>query len=134
MKKSSSKKTETAIAGRPRVTSAAVARANEYQIILKAHPAGGFVGSAVEMPLVISHAKDEMACLAETRRALAEAVAHILESGRHAPAPAAEHKREVQLNIRLTADERLRIQEKARLAGIRSLSDYVRRAALRGVG
>lgn len=122
------------VIGRPRVNTAAIALASEYQIILKTHPRGGFVGCAVEMPLVLSHGKDEMTCLAATRHALAETIAHILESGERPPAPADEHKREVQLNIRLTADERIRIQEKARQAGFRSLSDYVRRAALRGVG
>lgn len=111
-----------------------MALANEYQIILKAHPRGGFTGCAVEMPLVFAHADGELECLAATRKALAEAVAHLLETGGRPPAPADEHKREVQLNIRLTADERIRIQEKARQAGFRSLSDYVRRAALRGVG
>lgn len=90
------------------------------------------MGSSVEMPLVIAHGVTEAACLRATREAHEIAVAELISSGQHPPAPADGRKREVQINIRLTADERVRIQEQARQAGFRSLADYVRRAALRG--
>jgi predicted RNase H-like HicB family nuclease len=105
-----------------------------YRLLITPRPDGEFTGCAVEMPLVIGRGKTEAACIADTRDALAQTVASYLERGETPPAPATDAKREVQLNIRLTPDERLRIEERARLAGFRSLADYVRRAALRGTG
>lgn len=128
MKKATSKKTES------KHLEAATELAARYRLVVTAHPKGGFVGSSVEMPLVLGHGKTEAECLRDTREALVASVAHLLETGERPPAPAHEGKREVQINIRLTSDERVRIEEQARQAGFRSISDYVRRAALRGVG
>jgi len=58
------------------------------------------------------------------------AVATLLESGEHPPAPARDGNREHQMNIRLTAEEKLALEAAARQRGFRSVSDYVRHAAL----
>lgn len=107
--------------------------ASQYRLLLSSHGAKGFVGSSVEMPLVLGYGKTEAVCVVDTRAAIVMTIAHMLEKGETPPSPAIEGKREVQLNIRLTPDERMRIQEKARQAGFRSIADFMRRAALRGV-
>ena len=57
-----------------------------------------------------------------------------LEDDERPPSPAASGKRETQVNIRLSADEKLRLEEAARKAGFRSLSDFMRSTALSQAG
>jgi predicted RNase H-like HicB family nuclease len=113
---------------------AAAEIAGRYRLVIEARPGGGFAGSAVEMPLVLASGKTVAACFEATRAALVASVQVLLEDGLEPPAPASESKREIQFNIRLTIDEKARIEERARVAGFRSVSDYVRRSALRGTG
>jgi predicted RNase H-like HicB family nuclease len=134
MKKAGSKKTKTDWAPSPE----AMKIASEYRVQISKHPShragAGFVGRSVEMPLVFGKGDTASACFESTLHALAATVQTMLDDGLKPPTPAAEGKREVQLNIRLTTDERVRIEEQARQAGFRSISDYIRRAALRGTG
>lgn len=83
------------------------------------------------MPTVMADGKTIEACIAELKEALTFAVATMLEMGDKPPMPASAGKREQQVNIRLTADERMRIEEAARQAGFRSVSDFIRAAALK---
>jgi len=108
--------------------------ASLYRLVIESRPGGGFAGCAVEMPLVLGSGKTEAACVADTRAALIASVEALLDAGMNTPAPASESKREIQFNIRLTIDEKMRIEERARIAGFRSVSDYIRRSALRGTG
>jgi len=71
------------------------------------------------------------ACYTETIELLVSALATMLEMGDKPPLPASAGKREQQVNIRVTADERMRIEEAARQAGFRSVSDFIRAAALK---
>lgn len=105
--------------------------ASQYGVVIRREPDSGFVGEAVELPFNVGVGATPEECLRETREILVSAIAVMLERGQRPPSPASEQRREVQLNIRLTADERLRLQEAARQAGFRSISDYVRSAALR---
>lgn len=107
--------------------------AARYSLVITPHPSGGFSGSSVEMPLVFGRGASEAQCALDVRQAVAHTIDSLRESGEPVPAPALLDRREVQVNIRLTPDERFRIREKARVAGFRSISDYMRRAALRGV-
>lgn len=70
------------------------------------------------------------ACARETLRATVAAVATMLERGERPPSPASEGKREAQINIRVTAEEKLALEESARREGFRSVSDFIRNAAL----
>lgn len=54
----------------------------------------------------------------------------MLEDGEQPPAPASDEKRTAQLNVRLTKGEKFRIEQAARQAGVRGISDFVRYAAL----
>ncbi len=106
--------------------------ASSYRLTFEADPDVGYLGSSVELPGVFADGKTIEACARETLEALTTTVATLLETGQRPPSPASEGKREQQVNIRLTADERLRIEEAARVEGFRSVSDYIRAAALRG--
>ena len=64
------------------------------------------------------------------RESLTTAVATILESGQVPPSPASEQKRSEQINIRVTAEEKLLLEEAARSRGFRGLGDFVRSASL----
>jgi hypothetical protein len=69
-------------------------------------------------------------CVQATRQALTTAVATLLESGQIPPSPASEHKRSEQINIRVTPEEKLLLEEAARSRGFRGIGDYVRSTTL----
>jgi uncharacterized protein (DUF1778 family) len=54
----------------------------------------------------------------------------MIESGQTPPAPASENKRTEQINVRLTPEEKLTLEEAARSKGYRGISDFVRSASL----
>ncbi|MEM8782534.1 MAG: hypothetical protein AAGE65_06700 [Planctomycetota bacterium] len=95
---------------------------------------GSYFGRTLEMPLVMADGESPEACLKNTMEATTLAVAAHLEGGERPPLPVSEQKRTAQLNVRLTADEKLRIEEAARAAGFRGVSDFVRTAALNQAG
>jgi predicted RNase H-like HicB family nuclease len=103
--------------------------ADSYQIVL--HREGGlYYGRGLELPTAMNHGKTADACVEATREILTTAVAYMLESGQAPPAPASENKRTEQVNIRLTPEEKLRLEEAARSKGFRGVSDFVRSASL----
>jgi len=106
--------------------------AESYQIILQEED-GEFYGRGLELPNVMDDGKTPDECVRNTRKALAVAVAHLLESGQAVPSPASENKRTEQLNIRLTQEEKLLLEEAARAKGFRGISDFVRSTTLAGV-
>lgn len=91
---------------------------------------GGFVGSSVELPFVMADGPTREECLAATEGALVAAVATLLERGETPPSRASEGKREQQINLRVSAHEKFLLEEAARKAGFRSVSDFIRTAAL----
>ncbi len=102
--------------------------------MISEHPEGGYFGQSVEMPGVLGRGDTEIECLKDMRDALTETILVTYEEGEEPPTPASEGKRDVQFNLRFTADERIRIEERARIAGFTSVADYIRRAALRYTG
>ena len=108
--------------------------AEHYRIVLEQSPKHGYIGHAVEMPLVFADGKNIAVCGDSLREVLTIAVATMLESGQRPPMPASAGRRQRQLNIRLTEDENMRLEEAARQQGFRGVSDYVRFAALSRVG
>ncbi len=98
-----------------------------YRIVLE--PAkNGLRASSIEMPTVVVHGATAEECLKEIKESLAIGVACMLEWGKTPPGTGG--RRTAQVNVRLTYDEKLRLEEAARDAGFRGLSDYVRHAAL----
>ncbi|MBX3317663.1 MAG: ribbon-helix-helix protein, CopG family [Phycisphaeraceae bacterium] len=105
--------------------------AARYRLVIAPEQGVGYLGRTIELPYVMADGPTINACAEATLEATALAIATALEAGDHPPEPASEGKRELQLNIRLTSDEKSRLDEGARQAGFRNLSDFVRAAALR---
>ena len=104
--------------------------AQGYRLVLEPDPEVGFIGRGLELPTVFADAPTAEQCVEATWAALTAAVATMLEMGLRPPAPAARGARQAQINVRLTAEEKLLIEESSRRAGFRGVSDYVRAAAL----
>jgi len=64
------------------------------------------------------------------RDALAVAVGYMIEEGQKPPAPAQAGTRTKQVNVRLTAEEKVLLETTAKQKGFQGLSDFVRAAAL----
>jgi predicted RNase H-like HicB family nuclease len=107
--------------------------ADQYQIIIQ-HEDGEYYGRGLEMPHVMNDGRTPDDCVEATRKALTAAVAYLLESGGVPPSPASRNKRTEQINVRVTPGEKIQLEEAARSAGFRGLSDFVRAASLKSVG
>ncbi len=81
----------------------------------------------------MSDGRDVAACVRNVLEATTLCVAIMLERGERPPQPADDHRREQQLNIRLSAFEKANLETMAAAQGFRSVSDYVRFAALNKV-
>ena len=95
---------------------------------------GSWIGSAVELPNVLAQAESDTACLAKTREALAMAVAFLEHHKLPVPRPCRTPKRDKQVNIRVSAEEKLALDARARAEGFRSASDFLRAAAFSILG
>lgn len=108
----------------------AVVLAAQYRLILDATEEGGYVGSAIELPTVLAEGKTADECVESTKRALAVAAATMIEAGHRPPVPARRGRRQVQINVRLTPDEKFILEDAARRLGFKGISDFVRAVAL----
>ena len=100
-----------------------------YRIVLNFEE-GEWYGHGLEIPTAFGEGRTAVAAVADTRRALATAVAYMLEKGERPPAPAREGNRSVQVNVRLTAEEKALLESRAKARGFRGLSDFIRAAVL----
>jgi predicted RNase H-like HicB family nuclease len=107
--------------------------ADRYQVVLHCDE-GHWYGRGLELPNVFGDGKTVGRCIAETRTALCGAVAWMLEEGRKPPHPARETTRTRQVNVRLTAEEKLVLESTAKRRGFKGLGDFLRAAALEAVG
>jgi predicted RNase H-like HicB family nuclease len=103
--------------------------ADSYRIILS-HEGGLYYGRGLELPDAMNHGRTPDECVRATRDILTTAVAYMLENGETPPSPAGENKRTEQINIRLTPEEKLLLEETARSKGFRGISDFVRSVSL----
>ena len=101
-----------------------------YRLVIEPNDDVGFIGCTAEMPFVMADAEDIAGCVAATREATIAAVATMLEADQRPPSPASDGRRETQLNVRLTVDEKQALDAAAMRLGFRSVSDFVRTAAL----
>lgn len=106
------------------------ALAEQYRLVIERNDDGGFVGHALEFPTAMGDGANLAECGKAVVESLTVAVATMLEAGERPPMPASAGRRQRQLNIRLTEEENLRLEEAARQQGFRGVSDYVRFAAL----
>lgn len=106
--------------------------AQRYRLLLEVNGRGAYVGSALELPRVIASGATPNECEHETRELLTAAVATLLQAGKTPPPPCSLQRRDEQINIRVSSEEKVRLEAVARQNGFRSVSDYIRRRALEG--
>jgi len=111
------------------VTAKARAITQVYQVIVACED-GHWYGRGLEMPRVFGDGKTANQCIENTREALTVAVAYLLEEGQRPPTPAADGRRTMQVNVRLTAEEKALLEVTAQRKGFSGLSDFVRAAAM----
>lgn len=102
--------------------------ASGYQFVIRPSGTLGYVGRTLELPLVLADGGNPEECLKATMFAVETAVATMLENGQTPPVTTS--RRVEQINIRLTSEEKLLLEEECRRKGFRGLSDFVRTAAL----
>jgi predicted RNase H-like HicB family nuclease len=116
----------------PQILQRAKSIAAEYQIILWKEE-GHFYGRGLELPTVFGDGKTPDQCEQSTRKSLEVGVAYLIERHMPVPPPASAKQRTEQVNVRLTAEEKLLLEEAARVKGFRGISDFVRSASLASV-
>jgi predicted RNase H-like HicB family nuclease len=104
--------------------------AEQYRIILEPDEDAGYIGHPLELPGCYDDGKTPDECVANVIDAATTLVAYMFEEGRTPPVPATEAKRTEQINVRLTEEEKLRIEAAAKRDGFRGISDFVRAAAI----
>jgi predicted RNase H-like HicB family nuclease len=107
--------------------------AADYRIVLEKNERLGFIGSSVELPTVFADAKTPEKCYKATQEALMVAVATMIECGQRPPQPASAGRRTEQVNVRLTAEEKLLFANAAMNLGFKGISDFIRNTALNNV-
>jgi predicted RNase H-like HicB family nuclease len=112
----------------PVIWSEAERLTRQYQVVLHCEE-DHWYGRGLELPKVFADGATANECVAETRNAMQGVVAFLIESGKSPPAPANEGARKQQVNVRLTAEERLLFESAARRKGFAGLSDFFRSAA-----
>lgn len=105
----------------------------DYRIILERNDRLGYIGSSVEIPTVFADGETPDKCYRATQEALMVAVATMVESGQKPPAPSSSGNRTVQVNIRLTAQEKLLLANEAVKLGFKGISDFIRSSALQSI-
>ncbi|MFZ2148892.1 MAG: type II toxin-antitoxin system HicB family antitoxin [Sedimentisphaerales bacterium] len=105
----------------------------DYRIILERNERLGFIGSSVELPTVFADAKTPENCYKAAEDALMVAVATMIECGQRPPQPASAGRRTEQVNVRLTAEEKLLFANAATNLGFKGISDFIRSTALNSV-
>jgi predicted RNase H-like HicB family nuclease len=113
----------------PEIMERARAIARQYQVIVS-NDAGQWFGRGLELPRVYGDGKTVNQCIENTREALVVAVAVMQEAGEHPPTPATEGRRTMQVNVRLTAEEKALFEVTAKRKGYSGISDYLRAAAI----
>jgi predicted RNase H-like HicB family nuclease len=103
--------------------------ARKYEVIMSFEN-GEWYGRGLEMPNVFGDGKTPDECVRNTQDGLISAVAHLLERGDVVPAPASEHRRTEQVNIRLTVEEKAILGASAKSKGFQGLADFIRTKAL----
>jgi predicted RNase H-like HicB family nuclease len=104
-----------------------------YRLVIQPAEGVGLMGRSVELPGVMAGGKTHEECVRAVVMATETAVATLLEMGEKPPAPASARKRTEQINIRLTSEEKLLLEEESERKGFRGVSDFVRAAVLNQV-
>jgi predicted RNase H-like HicB family nuclease len=103
--------------------------ADKYQIVLACEE-GHWYGRSLELSNVFGDGDTAEQCINDTREALYGAVACMLEQELKPPAPARIGRRTHQVNIRVTAEEKLLLETAAKRKGYTGLSDFIRASVI----
>jgi predicted RNase H-like HicB family nuclease len=104
--------------------------AKTYHLVLEEHDRLGFTASCVELPTVFADGKSANECVRTIQKALTYAIATMIELGNTPPKPFSDEKRDAQVNIRLTYEEKVLLSGVSKNRGFRGLSDFVRTSVL----
>ncbi len=113
----------------PAVLAKARTLAERYQVVLSCEE-GHWYGRGLELSRVFGDGKTAEAAVTDTRQALTAAVATLVEQGQRPPAPAITGRRTEQVNVRLSAEERLLLETVAKRKGYSGMSDFIRAVAV----
>jgi predicted RNase H-like HicB family nuclease len=113
----------------PAVWKRAEAIAARYRIVIW-HEDGEYYGRGLELPFVMNDGATPDACVKAVRGILATTVAAMIERGQAPPPPASDAKRTEQVNVRLTPEEKLLLEQSARQGGFDGVSDFLRAKAI----
>lgn len=100
---------------------------DDYRILIERDPPGGFIGTSIEIPTAFGDGATIEECAESTRQALLGAVTAMLD---RRELPPRRGRRTAQVNVRLTEDEKLALNETAQRLGLTSISDFIRSVAL----
>jgi predicted RNase H-like HicB family nuclease len=95
---------------------------------------GSFAMRCIEMPTVVAFGDTPEEAMADYHGCLELALVYKIEEGEEIPLPTNDDQRTQQVNIRLTAMEKLRLEAISKQQGYRSLSDFMRAAAMMRAG
>jgi predicted RNase H-like HicB family nuclease len=127
MATSAKSKSSVKVLAEHRATAAKLA--DKYRITLWREE-DGWYARCVELPNCMGDGDTPEAAIASTRQAIIAGLATDLARGLPAPLPAREGVRSVQVNVRLSPDEREVIEANAIQAGFKGMADYIRAVAL----
>jgi predicted RNase H-like HicB family nuclease len=116
----------------PEILKRAAEIAGRYTVMLRPPEDGEFWGEVVELPHTLGDGPTVEACTKSAREGAAAIIAYMLECGEIPPPPLSDGVRTEQVNVRLTAGERVRLEYIADRSGFVGISDYMRVAALAG--
>ena len=95
---------------------------------------GEYFGRGVELPLTFGDGPTPDACMKNTREGLTVTVAYMLEQGETPPPPANGATRTEQINLRVSPEEKLRLETLAEQHGFKAVADYLRARGLARAG
>ena len=104
--------------------------AQNYRFVIKPSKSLGFCGYTMELPPVMADGATPEACIHATKLIVETAIASMLEQGTSPPLPGAGGRRSEQINIRLSPEEKVLLEEESLRHGFRGLSDFVRASVL----
>ena len=107
--------------------------AKRYSSVLT-YDDGSFAMRCVESPSVVAFGDTPQEAMADYQGCLEIALVYKIEEGEDIPLPTNDDQRTQQVNIRLTAMEKLRLEAVSKQQGFRSLSDFMRAASLGRAG
>ncbi len=113
----------------PAVLAEARKLVGQYQVVLSCED-GHWYGRGLELSNVLGDGKTADAAVVDTRKALVAVVATMIEEGERPPAPAQSGRRTEQVNVRLSADEKLLLETVAKRKGYSGMSDFIRAVAV----